>query len=162
MPSWRSTLHMAILPHRASRRWEKSIWESVGIGLYKHGDIGVFKGLGGTVFIAEIGQTHDDALIFSAIFLKKIGIELALGYGFDGAEACEAFLHGDAIKAGVGDGLFHFGTGGNGFARKKAAVCKIKRKSDFHSVPFLAVRQRIKKCILPCKSAHSSATLSLM
>ena len=43
----------------------------VGIGLHKHGHIGVFKSLGGTVFIAEIGQTHDDALTFSCDFSQE-------------------------------------------------------------------------------------------
>ena len=105
----------------------------VGICLQQHGHARVSDGGLDAVFIAEVGQAHDDSVVLAPMFVQEIGVDHALGGGLHRTEMGAFLWELNKLHVAAARRLAHILAGGvDHAAGKKSAVRDQKRKFDVH------------------------------
>lgn len=98
--------------------------ELVRISLNENGDVNAAQCSLNSVFISEVGQAYYKTVIFSAMFGKKLVIEISVGGRFDRIVFGFSLFKGEAFHLCLCKCRFHFGIRGiDDAAWEKASVC---------------------------------------
>ena len=112
----------------------------IGIGLNVDRFSAMLQGSNRAVFIAEIGQRHNNAVILALMRFQPLGVFPTLLTRFDCTIARQLLRRDQVIVSCVGYGLYHFlSCSGNKTCREKSSVSEIQRKFHMYALRLIKI-----------------------